>query len=771
MWVALVSPYSWTYPGGVTRHIESLAVELLAAGHHVRVLAPFDHDSRRAAWLHRGVRPQQRAVPEWLIPLGGTVGLPANGAISNLSFSPRAVATMRRELRQGNFDVVHIHEPVAPAISWDAVSFQGAPLVGTFHTYNEKALPHWIAGALGARRKFNRLTLRIAVSEAAEWTGRRYWGGSYRIIPNGVSLPPGGVPSARERGNDHPFRIVFVGQAVERKGLPSLLRAFEALREEVSATLTIVGAELAEVEPLLLDKSGVTALGRVCDEHKHAALAQADVLCAPSLRGESFGMVLTESFAAGTPVIASDIAGYRDVVSDGENGVLIPPADPEVLAKALHELALNPVRLRAIGKRAGESAQRYAWPNVAQRIVGAYEDACSVPAPETALKRLGVRIGALPADLGPRRPPVRLARLDDPPSVRTKSKRWANRARVIGAAGIALMLTFLALNHIGFDSIVDSVLASSPIWALIALSVMCVAMVSRAVAWRAILRAAVPDCDVTMADSMQGTSISVLMSATLPARLGELSRALIVSRRLGNPREYLPIVVGTLVSQTLLNIVALIILGSLMFATVGLFAERQQALLWYSLVPVALVCLMFIFPAILRYGFSSDGSLAQRWQAQTRATLLRVRAGLRVFRHPRLGLIATVAQLTAWALQWLSCYLLFVAFGLHHSVGLIAAAAVLFAVNITAVLPVTPSNIGVFQAACVVVLTKAYGIDAADALAYGFILQLVEIATAIILGAPALLKEGLSWREVRLRALHTAPVSLSGTPSARKAEI
>src|SRR5215210_6273362 len=241
MRVALVSPYSWTYPGGVTRHIEALAAELSAAGHEVRVLAPFDPDVRSAALRHRGARPQVRPLPDWLVPLGPTIGWPSNGAVSNLAHTPHAVATLRRELKAGAFDVVHLHEPVAPVVGWDALTSAGAPLVGTFHCYSESAPPHAIAALLGARRKLNHLSGRIAVSEAAAWTGRRFYGGAYRVVPNGVALPPAGVPAPLERRAGEPLRIVFVGQAVERKGLPLLLRAFEALRVQLPVSLTVVG--------------------------------------------------------------------------------------------------------------------------------------------------------------------------------------------------------------------------------------------------------------------------------------------------------------------------------------------------------------------------------------------------------------------------------------------------------------------------------------------------------------------------------------------------
>src|SRR3954452_16724986 len=386
MRVALVSPYSWTYPGGVTRHIEALRAELERSGHAATVFAPFDEDHRRTALLHRGARPQRRPLPEWLVPLGPTIGWPSNGAVSNLAPTPYAISTLRRELRTGAFDVVHIHEPVAPVISWDVLTSSDLPLVATFHCYSEAVPAHKIAALVGARRKLNRLHVRIAVSEAAAWTGRRFYGGRYRVIPNGVALPPGGVPAPRPRRPGEPLRIAFVGQAVERKGLPVLLRAFEALRRQVPAELHVVGVEPGEIAPLLLDGEGVIALGRVDDAAKRSVLEGADVLCAPSLGGESFGMVLTEAFAAGTTVVASDIAGYRDVVTNGYDGLLVPRGDATRLAESLRDLALDPARVERLGAAASRTATRYAWTQVAAEVAGAYEDAREIPQPEGAVR-------------------------------------------------------------------------------------------------------------------------------------------------------------------------------------------------------------------------------------------------------------------------------------------------------------------------------------------------------------------------------------------------
>ena len=165
----------------------------------MRVLAPYDPDDRRAAILHRGTRPQPRPIPEWLVPLGGTIGWAFNGAVSNLAGTPSTISTLRRELRAGRFDVVHLHEPVAPVVGWDALTSADAPLVGTFHCYSENVPPHLVAALLGARRKLNHLAVRIAVSEAAAWTGRRFYGGEYRVVPNGVELPADGAPAPRRR--------------------------------------------------------------------------------------------------------------------------------------------------------------------------------------------------------------------------------------------------------------------------------------------------------------------------------------------------------------------------------------------------------------------------------------------------------------------------------------------------------------------------------------------------------------------------------------------
>jgi phosphatidylinositol alpha-mannosyltransferase len=257
------------------------------------------------------------------------------------------------------------------------------------------------------------------------------------------------------------------------------------------------------------------------------------------------------------------------------------------------------------------------------------------------------------------------------------------------------------------------------------------------------------------------------MSSTLPARLGEPSRALVVARRTGRPRDHLPVVLGTIVSQTLLNLLALLILGAIMFSSVHVFGGHQDALLFAAVAPAVLLAVVVAAPSLLR-GRSLPRRLrlepARAQLLQQRAALHRVRTGLVVFKHPRLGAVATAGQLAAWALQCVSCYLLLAALGLDHRTGIAAAAAVLFAVNVTAVVPATPANLGVFQAACATVLHAGWHVGFGAGVAYGVILQAVEVATAVLMGGPALLKEGMSWREIKLRAMHATPVKLSPAP-------
>jgi len=750
----------------VNRHVEALAEEFLGRGHDVRVLAPVDPPGVISRATHRAAAPELD-LPEYLTPLGRTVGFGANGSVSNSSILPiSGYVKPRQAVRAGEFDVIHVHEPLAPLVGWNAVLAAQAPVVGTFHAYSTKPFPNYAASAFGARRMFNRLSARIAVSEAAAWTGMRWYGGEYTIIPNGVDVD---APRQIERAAADHLRIVCIGRTDERKGMPVLLSAFGALIEHIPARLSIIG-----LGPQDLDRYGVEpevrgridALGRVAQDRLWAEVAGADVLCAPSLAGESFGMVLTEGFACGTPPIASAIAGYSDVVTDGVDGLLVPPGDAKALGEALQRVWHEPQLLERMAGAARHSAKRYAWPRVADQVTTVYERAMAVPAPVGATARAAHWAGLRPADGNRPIPPQKLPSLDPAPAVAgNRGRRIARRVGLGLASVLGAFLTWEALKRIGINEVAESVVRSDLSWVIVAFALMSISMFFRAASWYWIVRAALPDAPIRRRDVTSATMIGVLMSATLPARLGEPARALALSRRTGRMRETFPVLLGTLVSQTLLNLVALGLLGVIIVSTTSLFHSGTEHLFLFSLVPLILLVVVLVAPFVMRQ--TGNGRVARIGAAAHRA-MVQVRAGLKIFRDPREGAAAAAAQLGAWAIQLSACWALLYALGLDGRAGIGAAAAVLFAVNVTAVVPATPSNIGVFQLAVISVLHTGFGVSTADALAYGVILQGVEIATAVMLGLPALVREGLTWSDLRVQALSTAPVRLEPYHSRRR---
>jgi len=765
--IALVTPYSWTYQGGVNRHVQSLAEEYISRGHYVRVIAPFDPPDRLSKVLHRADA-QEREIPDYLVPVGRTFGVNANGAVSNIPLFPSGIVETRRAIEEGDFDVVHLHEPITPANGWDTCLSSDVPVVGTFHAYSTKPLPNFLANAVGARRTLNKLSGRIAVSQAAAWTGRRWFGGNYTIVPNGVDIDA--APTGPKPETEH-LRALFVGRPEERKGLPVLLRAFSALIDHVPARLSVVGSDPEDVKRILAHPELIDHLdlhGRVSNDELWRQLHEADVLVAPSLSGESFGMILTEAFATGTPVIASNIAGYNDVVTNYHDGVLVPPADPQALAEELQRVHHEPDRLTRMGAAARESAQRYAWGTVADQVMDVYERAIEVPEPEAASDRMRRRLGVAPSDGLPWAPAVKLPSLDPAPADGTGPRRsWVRKAGLGLMALFGLGLTAIAAKKIGVDQVADTVVRSDLSWVLFALALMASSLFVRAWSWFFIARSAMPHSGLKRRDFASATMIGVLMSATLPARLGEPARAISLARHTGRAKDTLPVVIGTIVSQTMLNILAILLLGAFVLTSMdNVFHGGTKQILLFSLIPAVLLLAVVAAPTILG-SQSGEGRLA-RVGAAIHSVMLQVRRGLTVFKHPRNGVPAVALQLFAWVIQMLSCWALMFALGLDSQAGLAASAAVLLAVNVTAVVPVTPSNIGMFQVAVIFVLHKGWGISTADALAYGVILQAVEMATAAALGVPALLREGLTWSDLRTQAIASAPVELDPYPSSKR---
>jgi phosphatidyl-myo-inositol alpha-mannosyltransferase len=333
---------------------------------------------------------------------------------------------------------------------------------------------------------------------------------------------------------------------------------------------------------------------------------------------------------------------------------------------------------------------------------------------------------------------------------RPRRRRIGRRYLIAPLIALAVVgLVVFAVSRLDLHSIGHDLVTANPGWIALALLLMALSLVLRSISWQQVLRAALPDTRIRWPPVVRATMIGVMGSAIFPGRVGEPTRVVVLARRLqGSTRQLLAVIAGTVFSQTLINLLALAILAAITFSSVSIFQGHEAGVLGALAVPALVVVLVVSGPALLRLGRRSRVPRVRRAAEAVTRLLGLARTGLTVFTRPRHGLPAVGAQLLAWALQWGSCYMVVLALGLQHKATPATAAAILLAVNLSAVLPATPSNVGVFQAACLVVLA-AYGVGAGPGLAYGIILQAVEVVTALALGAPALLAEGLTWRDIR----------------------
>jgi len=368
MKVGIVVPYSWSFWGGVQEHADHQARALRDLGVEVKILMGHDPPGRLTKLLHpkegRHTRP-----PEYVIPVGRSVIVPANASLPNLILSPPAMLRMKRVFAEERFDVIHVHEPFAPILSAFALAIADCPLVATCHAAGED-LGWYPYGYRMWGLLMKRIDHRIAVSESARRGAEAYVGGPIEVIPNGIFLPNSFDPGGRN-GN-----VVFIGRNERRKGLEVLLRAWPAVAVESEARLRVVGADplsvrwLARRQGLSLER--VDLLGGLSEDGLTAELSSASLLAAPALGGESFGMVLTRAFATATPAVASAIEGYA-AVADESSAVLVPPGDPDALGKALGELLEDEPRRAALGAGARKVAEQYSWDRIARRLVEIYE--------------------------------------------------------------------------------------------------------------------------------------------------------------------------------------------------------------------------------------------------------------------------------------------------------------------------------------------------------------------------------------------------------------
>ena len=377
--MGIVVPFSWSFWGAVVEHAELQAAALRRLGHDVRLIMGNDPPGQFTRILHPRVGRHGTPPPE-VIPIGRSVIVPANGSLPNIILSPRSILRIRRVLARERFDLLHLHEPMTPTPCIAALAFWDGPTVATHHASGELgwmrlATPVW--GFLEER-----VDRRLAVSEQARISAQRWLPGEYEIVPNGVLIPEGVEPGGREH------RVIFVGRQEQRKGLPVLLRAWPEIRRRTGARLRVAGADPLAVRLLLtrlrVPEDGIDVLGSLSQEDLTAEIAGAKALIAPSLGGESFGMVLTRAFACATPVVASDITGYRDVMTP-ETSVPVPPDDPAALAEAVCALVDDEPRRLALGTSARAHAiAHYSWDDIARRLELIYEAVAGVPSRSVA---------------------------------------------------------------------------------------------------------------------------------------------------------------------------------------------------------------------------------------------------------------------------------------------------------------------------------------------------------------------------------------------------
>ena len=360
--VGIVSPYGYPHPGGVNEHVRHTYDAMTAMGHD--------------AWIITSKYGRQRESEGHVIRLGTGWAAPANGSVGRVTLGLRFKHQAREILEAYRFDILHFHEPFVPFLSPSMLDASDTVNIATFHAFGGFSPSYWI-GSKFAGRLADLLHGRIAVSGAARHFINRYFPGEYRIIPNGVDLERFASAQPLEELRDGTLNILFVGRFEERKGLIHLLKAYHRLRKRrVDARLLVIGAgpKLREYRRFvgLRGIRDVEWLGRVSDADKVRYFASADIYCAPNTGQESFGIVLLEAMAAGVPIVASDIHGFKRVVERNVQGLLVEPRNPRALAAALYSLARDPDLRHEMGEAGRRRAPEFSWDRVTEQIVDFY---------------------------------------------------------------------------------------------------------------------------------------------------------------------------------------------------------------------------------------------------------------------------------------------------------------------------------------------------------------------------------------------------------------
>jgi phosphatidylinositol alpha-mannosyltransferase len=368
--IALVSPYDFPYPGGVTQHIFYLDKHFRGLGHQVKIIAPC------------AGQPPESLPDNVVVTTSKVIPIPYAGSKARIPYSPAVYWRVKRALQEEHFDIIHAHEPMTLPVPLIALIHSRAVNVGTFHAYR---YPNHVYnyGKRVFQPFFDKLDGRIAVSEAARDAVAHYFGGEYAVIPNGIDVDRFGGDHVRPLAqySDGRLNILFVGRLEPRKGFRYLLRAFPYVKEHYPrARLIVVGAyRKKEIAPHLQyarerHLTGVKFVGHVSDEELPRYYRSCHVYCAPSTGFESFGIVLLEAMAAGKPTVASNIPGYRDLLEDGKEGLLTEPKNERALADALVRVLKDPEMQRTMGANGRVKARRYAWSAVASQVLDYYQE-------------------------------------------------------------------------------------------------------------------------------------------------------------------------------------------------------------------------------------------------------------------------------------------------------------------------------------------------------------------------------------------------------------
>jgi glycosyltransferase involved in cell wall biosynthesis/uncharacterized membrane protein YbhN (UPF0104 family) len=707
--VGIVVPYSWSFWGAVVEHAELQSAALSDLGFDVRTIIANDPPGSFTRALHPRLGRHGNPPPD-VIPVGRSVIVPANGSLPNLALSPRSVPRIKRVLERERFDVLHLHEPMTPAICVAVLAMARCPVVATFHASGELGWMRYAMFFWGAL--IDRIDHRIAVSEQARDSAARWLPGAYEIVPNGVLVPPQAEPGGRQH------RIAFVGRHEPRKGLQVLLRAWPTVHAATGARLRLIGADPLAVgllqRRLGVSAEGIDVLGFLSQDELTAELLSAKALAAPSIGGESFGMVLTRAFACALPCRG---VGHPRLPRRRNRG-----NEPQRRTRRSR-------RPRAGAPR--DPRRRAATPGDGQGGAQARAGGVRLGHDRAAsCGRLRARDGAVAG---------RRARVN-----RVLHNAWWRAAVVLALLCVVIVMLWWRGPEWGL--VADAFRLVEWTWIFAAIGLNLLSVVARALAWRTVVNQALREHSAPFGRIFSAFGIGLLANAVLPARTGELARVAVLTRRLPRGRGYTATLLGTVFTHRLFDVIPamLLVVYVLLTAKIPHWALTSiviAAALGGILLVVALITARLRKPAVDEL-------------SRLRRLLAMARVGLDVLRSPVGAALAIFFQCVGWLFQLLAVWVAMRAFDIDAP--LPAAGLVLVLMNIATIFPLWPGNIGLLQAAVALPLVS-YGVAYTTGFAYGLGLQILEMSVGVGVGIVFLAREGITFATLRRMPDQTGP--------------